>query len=420
MAESTIPSNEQVVKVPLKVLVDKGKNKVVFAEAGKDFVDALFSFLTLPLGTIVRLIRKESNIQQVRVGSLSSLYESVEMLLQPRNSMEAYCQQLKLNIDDTEPMNYFLCEDWSCYINERGSLLSTFGNQRCHCGKIMNKVVSPENLTLGNGFVKETATFIVCDDLYVVPNVLGTSVGLLQKLGIDDMEALEEQTVDISNNEVYFLSLYIIFMVDLLKFSLFSETPLTDFILKKKQPLDNFDRGNQSQQMVVKLLVQKSNSKILFAEAEENFVDFLFSFLTFPLGVVLHMLRGFSSLSCVDKLYKSMTELSSDRYLSSQGLKDKLVKPQCAPQFKLRSSSCAGFAKGPSMYMVTDDLVVSPMSSISGVSCLRSKVPLFDLEERVITIRLNEGLSILKASLTSTSALTNGLHQFLKIIKEEN
>jgi hypothetical protein len=60
----------------------------------------------MPLGTIARLVAKQSNIEQVTVGSLSSLYQSVanldeqylwthacnEMLRKPRNFMEAYCR----------------------------------------------------------------------------------------------------------------------------------------------------------------------------------------------------------------------------------------------------------------------------------------------------------------------------------------
>lgn len=63
--------------VQLRFLVDKEKKKVVYAEAGKDFDDVLFSFLTLPLGTIVRLLSRESNMQSVSIGSLSSLYQKV-------------------------------------------------------------------------------------------------------------------------------------------------------------------------------------------------------------------------------------------------------------------------------------------------------------------------------------------------------
>ncbi|KAK2414548.1 hypothetical protein QL285_037131 [Trifolium repens] len=481
MASIETESVEQVDKVTLRVLIDKEKNKVVYAEAGKDFVDVLFSFLTFPLGTIARLVAKDdSNIEAFQFGSISSLYQSVanldqqylwsetckDMLLQPRNSMEAYCRQLKLNIDDTEPMRYFMCENWYCRKKERGCLLSLFRNQKCYCGRVLDREVFPKCLNLEKGFVKENATFIICDDLCVIPNVFGASLNLLQKLGVETIEAIDEQTV--------------------LKLSLISKTPLTDFILKKNQSVDNLNLRNnvefrigdlpsdKDRQMSVKVMLRKSNEQILFVEAEADFIDFVFSLLTFPLGGVLHMLQGFSSLSSIDNLYKSLSDLSPDIYFMSEGLKDELCKPQCAAKFELQnqilpigaaflpinyyrtyydytskrwdtdltkeklysrnnniseekfvpfklvdpksSTAKSSFAKGPSMYMVTDDLFVSPMSSISTVSFLkRSKVPLSDLEERVIKIGVKEGLSILKASLISKSALTNGLNQFITV-----
>ncbi|ESW12417.1 hypothetical protein PHAVU_008G110600 [Phaseolus vulgaris] len=441
MAATQAPSNEQVYKVPLKVLVDRSENKVVFAEASKDFVDVLLSFLALPLGTIARLVAKESNIPPVKLGSLSSLYESVsnleeehlwtptckEMLLHPRSSMESYYQHLKLNIDDTDPTNYFLCENLEC-------------SRKCSCGKLMNRIVYPENITLENGFVKETATFIICDDLSVLPNILVTSLNLLQKLGIKDMDAIEEQTVDISKREV----------VDLLKLSLISKSPLTDFIFEKKPRVYDLNPTNES--WFVRGEESSDESRRIVVRALEDFADFLFSFLTLPLGGVLHMLEGNSSLGCIDKLHKSISELSPDRYLRSQILKEELANPKCAPQFAISgqilpigvvslpvyycntfldgkihnlvvSTSirlCCRFAKGPSTFMVTDDLLVTPMSSISAVSYLRSHVPLSDLEERAISVCVKEGLAILKASLTSTSALSKVLQQFTKITVLEN
>jgi len=257
--------------------------------------------------------------------------------------------------------------------------------------------------------------------------------------------------------------------------------------------------------MSVKVTVRKSNEHILFVEAGVDFIDFVFSLLTFPLGGVLHMLQGFSSLSGIDNLHKSLSELSADIYLMSEGLKDKLTKPLIAPHlvlidqilpigastlpvnychtyydhesrkciisltkavvyshdnpvvfpemfvpFKLADSKSSiaklSFVKGPSMFMMTDDLFVTPMSSISAMSHIkRLKVPLSDLEERVIKIGVKEasifhktlivvihmnlfstdynaltfayllqGLSILKASLISTSALQYGLKQFIR------
>ncbi|XP_045793443.1 uncharacterized protein LOC123888424 [Trifolium pratense] len=453
-------SDEQNDQVSIKVLVDKEKSKVLFAEATKDFIDVLFSFLTLPLGTIARLVAAESNIEAVKFGSISSLYQSVanldeqclwnqtckEMLLRPRNSMDCYCRKLKLNIDGTECLPFFFCKDRTCKVNN--SCASIFRNQKCICGKLLN-VFHPPNLTTEDGFVKETMTFIVSDDLFVMPNLLGTSINLLQKLGVNDINTFDKQTVIISKKEV----------TDLLKLSLISKTPLSDFIFKKEQLVGNLDPRNvvefwiglgeveepchESNKMTVNVLRRKSNQQILFVEGQEDFADFLFSFLTFPLGGVLHMLVGFSSISCIDNLYKSITELSSDRCLRSQVVKDTvLTNPYISFQFELRnkilpipvhpvisralkfvdpkSPISGGFTRGPTSFMVTDGFVVTPTSSISGLAYLeKTNVPLNDVEERVISIGQKEGLNILKASLTSTSALTNGLghsmiHQFLR------
>ncbi|XP_028555287.1 uncharacterized protein LOC110102472, partial [Dendrobium catenatum] len=48
----------------------KEQKRVVFVEAGSDFIDVLFSFLTLPLGSIIRLLGKQTDL-----GSLDSLYK---------------------------------------------------------------------------------------------------------------------------------------------------------------------------------------------------------------------------------------------------------------------------------------------------------------------------------------------------------
>jgi len=210
---------------------------------------------------------------------------------------------------------------------------------------------------------------------------------------------------------------------------LVSKTPLTDFIFKKEQFVGNLDPRNRSEfwiregdessdeindKMVVKVLRRKSNEQILFLEAQDDFIDFILSFLTFPLGGVLHMLQGFSLLSCIDNLYKSMTELSSDGCLISEKLKEKLTKPPIPMQFELRnqilpidtkykdhytqykfidpkSPISGGYVKGPITFIVTDEMVVTPLSSIAVVSYLeRMKVPFNDVEERVIRIGRKE------------------------------
>lgn len=54
--------SEDEPTIDVKLFVDKEKKKVLFAESDKDFVDVLFSWLTLPLGTIVRLLSKQSQV----------------------------------------------------------------------------------------------------------------------------------------------------------------------------------------------------------------------------------------------------------------------------------------------------------------------------------------------------------------------
>lgn len=207
--------------------------------------------------------------------------------------------------------------------------------------------------------------------------------------------------------------------------------------------------SSEGRQIPLKITMRKSTGEILFAEGEPDFADLLFSFLTFPMGGVLNLLEASSSVSCMDNIYKSLNELSPHIFLKSQELKDKLSMLQCFPSFELKNqilpigiaelhvyyghtyydifddqlikftkerppnqkkhemfapfeladpkfciskSSISGeFVKGPSLYMVTDNLVVTPISSVSALSYLsKSKVSLFDLEERDIKMGLKE------------------------------
>ncbi|CAM0948665.1 unnamed protein product [Alopecurus aequalis] len=60
----------------MKLLADTRARRVLFAEASKDVVDFLFSLLSLPIGTFVKIIEEDSSI----VGCIGCLYESSEKL----------------------------------------------------------------------------------------------------------------------------------------------------------------------------------------------------------------------------------------------------------------------------------------------------------------------------------------------------
>ncbi|KAF7825585.1 DUF674 family protein [Senna tora] len=493
-------------QISLRLMVDRERNRVLFAEAGKEFVDVLLSFLTLPLGTIARLVSKDSNLKAVRFGCISSLYDSVgnidpeyfstntckEMLLRPRNPIEAHCRNLKINIDDTEPTKYFICQNIECR-KKQSVLLSTFRNQRCNCGTDLYFEVNLDSslAVASEGFVQKMLKFVILDDLSVI--TIGdryTTLGVLRSLGIN--YAPVELTVDITQNEV----------LDLLKCALLSKAALSEAFLHKKQNLEKTiaqesyclikeekagDEENKNVKLKVKLTVRKSNGKVTFAQVEKDFVDVLLSFLTLPVGAVEHILGGNSCFGCLSKLYTSVVDLNV-KYLKSEKHKAMLINPGVAQQFKVNSEilnvhevtlpqySCytkyyyrnftvsnlssllvaarpysplskiyndyelystvtlvdpkclmkgesnndGRFVEGPSMFMVTDDLVVKPFSLISAVSYLNeSNVGEDDLEELIIGIGVKEVKAILKASMISCSALTTGLTSFLeKELKE--
>lgn len=151
--------------VSLKIFVDKVKNCVVLAESDKHFVDILISFLTLPMETIVRILGKQSP-EPARIGCLTNLYESVEnlstevlwtefckhMLLQPINIWESYLRNLKVNVDDSQPVEFFKCSelDW-CSSNSVSNCI----NSRCIYGHLMTskELQKSDVKQVGNGEV---------------------------------------------------------------------------------------------------------------------------------------------------------------------------------------------------------------------------------------------------------------------------
>jgi hypothetical protein len=71
----------------------------------------------------------------------------------------------------------------------------------------------------------------------------------------------------------------------------------------------------------VKLFVDKEKRKVLFAESDKEFVDVLFGFLTMPLGAVVRLLDKQSRMGCLDEVYKSVEDLSTDYFQTVKGSK---------------------------------------------------------------------------------------------------
>ncbi|XP_030462197.1 uncharacterized protein LOC115682186 [Syzygium oleosum] len=213
-------------KVSLKLLVDKSSQTVLFAEAGKDFVDFLFYILALQVGTVIRLLVKTG-----MVGSLGNLFGSVEKLndVYVKSSMKdvllkpkalAFVSQLpcllpKTSSSDSTPKSYYRCP--SCEYDNCWNYVAEDCSAICpHCRNSMNHIFTLVKSPAGNptaaavsaavsngqgGFVQGVVTYMVMDDLEVKPMSTISSITLLNELNVKEIGHLEERVVSLGMDE---------------------------------------------------------------------------------------------------------------------------------------------------------------------------------------------------------------------------
>ncbi|KAI8523678.1 hypothetical protein RHMOL_Rhmol13G0091600 [Rhododendron molle] len=206
------PADRKVIS--LKLLVDKARNRVIFAESDHEFVDILLSFLTLPIGSAVRLLGPDSTA----IGSLTTMYNSVaslesrhlrtdyckDILLNPRNAAETQCSELAINVYPLEPVKLYECNLWYC------SWFSTIKDRPCRCKHLMSGRVkvgqaekgAKDDCEGGGVFVKDGAfSFMITDDLQVMAGSTAACLSLFQKFGIDDGNEVEERTLEFGEQQ---------------------------------------------------------------------------------------------------------------------------------------------------------------------------------------------------------------------------
>lgn len=181
----------------------------------------------------------------------------------------------------------------------------------------------------------------------------------------------------------------------------------------------------------------------MFAEAGKECIDFLFHILALPIGSVIRLLTTEGMVGCLGNLYDSLQNLDNI-YIQPNQKKDTLLKPKSAASVPLllinnspvqkqfyrclnhyddpRShcpnsngyticdrtmntimtyvappvenvvASDQGLVKGVVTYMVLDDLVVKPMSTISSITLLNqfSIKDVGVLKEKVVTLGMDE------------------------------
>ncbi|XP_059648238.1 uncharacterized protein LOC132294410 isoform X1 [Cornus florida] len=452
-------ADEASQSLSLKILVDEETNRVVFAESNNDFVDVLFSLMTMPIGTIIRLSHEQAS--KWEIGCLNNLYESIEnfddkllqpveckdMLLRPRSAAEIYCRDLKLNSVHSTTNEYYACgyETTQC-------TLFLYRTAHCRCGRPIKYMVKLENRKsvppVGGVFVKPTSRFMITDDFQVLPMSTMTCLTLLKELGAVDGSTIKERCINIGKDEV----------LKLFKASLTSMAPFSETVLESQDKKTSFaiHHGELSPRSTIesqramdttrstevkiafKLIINKCNNRALYVEAREDFVNLINSFLTFPLGYVFKEFPCLSLRGCLANLYKSILALDVDEFFKSEEMKATLVNPKLphgiaynkllipieealypswstvsslfgVSYFNLTEATTGErFMKGPSKYMVTDNLTITPLSPLLGLSLINKlNIPFSDIVEREVTIGEEEALRLLEAALVSRSALTD-------------
>ncbi|XP_061999483.1 uncharacterized protein LOC133716847 [Rosa rugosa] len=333
-------------KLTLKLLIDKKEQKVLFAEAGKDFVDFLFSLLSLPLATVAKLLIKDGKManvlsqdgvrlvsHDVMVGSLFHVYQSVENLgdkyMEPTVNKETLLRSnesvvglgsllelLTINPDDQHKASTAKKLYGCMNLNHRGSYITDDPKTICPlCNTYMTvnvayvpppvagRCVGPplaEAASSKIGYVKDTLTYLVMDDLDVKPlaSIISSRHHLMK---LFDHE-LEEKMVHLGMDEG----------LKMLKALLQSKSVLTDAYhlqLKAVFIMSTFIDAQRETDIFLKLTIDRENRKVLFAEANKDFVDNLVGFMTFPTSAMIKLSpEPFGKLKNVKNSIENMTE----------------------------------------------------------------------------------------------------------------
>lgn len=220
-------------RMSLKLLIDTKSQTVLYAEAGKDFVDFLFSLMSLPVGAVVSLLPSGG-----MVGSIGKVYQSIDKLgnafIQPNvDKATLLCPKIAAdhnnwgivplllpNTDEVLPegkkmytcprlTNSYRTYDHHCFVARDSTAACP------HCGTKMSldvTIVETSNKkgvqerssssSEGGGFVKGLVTYMVTDDLEVRPMSAISSIAMLNKYNVKEVGALEERRVSIGMDEV--------------------------------------------------------------------------------------------------------------------------------------------------------------------------------------------------------------------------
>ncbi|CAE5963134.1 unnamed protein product [Arabidopsis arenosa] len=424
------------------------------------------------MGTIVGLVKKQSH--QASVGCFSNIYQSVldleidsfltkackHMLLYPRGLNDHIFPRLKLNINDTtEACKFSICTN--C---KEGTLRSS-NRLKCTCGEMTEMEREDVDYNVDGLYFYGQPSFIITDNMVVQYNSTHVFLKVIKDQGYADVEKLSESLLVIGSEEV----------LTLLDCVFTSDTPLTDAFLRKQSSrsrnmnklhktltspaLQENSKATKSDLLTFNVVYRKQDKKVIYFEGCEDFVNLLFQFLVVSLEFVLETSGDNAVHGCIGNLFRSFKELSfakNSKLVSNSTLpwyyccKKKLLdinyslsnlffdlsiftKPWILEKLKLKRPcqqcaksnhvyACEGFVKGNMKFRVSDDLIITPLSSSSTIGYLKKlQVGLDDVDVQEITIGEVEVNNVLSTSLMTSTVLTTALWNLLvKEPKEES
>ncbi|KAL8257589.1 hypothetical protein R6Q59_029630 [Mikania micrantha] len=222
-------------KMSLKLLVDKKGQRVLFAEAPKEFVDFLFHIFSVPLGTLVEFLGSKQ-----MVGCLGKLKDSIQNfhatylqpgiktddIFYPKTPFNGDIFLLTHDASSSEDQSgsgktVYMCPNalgdrYNSRVRRRGCSNATLHENsicpKCECYmSVVMELVTPYNEEVAEkqeddkkkkgGYVKEVVTYMVMDDLVVKPMSTISSITLINKFSVKDLSQLEEKVVSFGKDE---------------------------------------------------------------------------------------------------------------------------------------------------------------------------------------------------------------------------
>ncbi|KAL5711082.1 hypothetical protein ACHQM5_021575 [Ranunculus cassubicifolius] len=185
-------------KLSMKLLIDKKGNRVLFAEAGKDVIDFLFSLLSLP-----------QSVEKFEDAYILQPDKHRELLLNPAITTSTLLNVPLLPPNETSanPGTFYTCANVNKYHHNHVSNDPNVFCPSCQNYKMSTQltyVPSQANISTSSGekgYVKGVVTYMVMDDLSVKPMSTISSITLLNKFNVGNVGLLEERVVDLGIDE---------------------------------------------------------------------------------------------------------------------------------------------------------------------------------------------------------------------------